>query len=285
MPSTSGGSNSGASPGSSQPGVTVSSSRSKGIPGLPGSSMPSTGSSGNTGTSFPNTGTGQPGALPGSNTPSSTGLPTSPGTGLPGDSSVFDTAQPGPGNGDVDFSESSPSSGQSPGQSGSEQTGNAPYSPSASSRNEQVAVLDGELDGSMGEYDGMILRERKYVLARGNEAGSEGDVEEFDRNLEYYDEGEEASGAPDAPENSSDQGNSDTGGLETGQGNGSGSSNSRGGPGSGEDGPYPPPEGIPSGNDDDVVARQMREAALFEPDAQLRKDLWEAYRKYKEDTR
>jgi len=133
----------------------------------------------------------------------------------------------------------------------------------------------------------MILRERKYVLARGNEAGSEGDVEDFDRSIEYYDEGDETGGAPNAPGNPVDDGSSDTGGFETdqGNGNGTGSTNSRSGPGSGEDGPFPPPEGIPSGNDDDVVARQIREAALFEPDPQLRKDLWEAYRKYKEDTR
>ena len=32
-----------------------------------------------------------------------------------------------------------------------------------------------------------------------------------------------------------------------------------------------PPEDIPSGRDDDVVARQLREAAMTEPDPELRK--------------
>jgi hypothetical protein len=44
---------------------------------------------------------------------------------------------------------------------------------------------------------------------------------------------------------------------------------------------YPPPKDIPSGNDDDVVARQLREAAMREPDPAVREKLWSEYRKYK----
>ena len=44
---------------------------------------------------------------------------------------------------------------------------------------------------------------------------------------------------------------------------------------------YPPPADIPSGNDDDVVARQLREAAMREPDPTIREKLWAEYRKYK----
>ena len=44
---------------------------------------------------------------------------------------------------------------------------------------------------------------------------------------------------------------------------------------------YPPPADIPSGNDDDVVARQLREAAMREPDPAIREKLWAEYRKYK----
>ena len=44
---------------------------------------------------------------------------------------------------------------------------------------------------------------------------------------------------------------------------------------------YPPPKDIPSGNDDDVVARQLREAAMREPDPAVREKLWDEYRKYK----
>ena len=41
------------------------------------------------------------------------------------------------------------------------------------------------------------------------------------------------------------------------------------------------PADIPSGNDDDVVARQIREAAMKEADPKLREKLWQEYRKYK----
>ena len=38
---------------------------------------------------------------------------------------------------------------------------------------------------------------------------------------------------------------------------------------------------IPSGNDDDVIARQLREAAEAETDPEVKEKLWEEYRKYK----
>lgn len=44
---------------------------------------------------------------------------------------------------------------------------------------------------------------------------------------------------------------------------------------------FPPPDDIPSGDDDDVVARQLREAAMREPDPEVRAKLWDEYRKYK----
>lgn len=44
---------------------------------------------------------------------------------------------------------------------------------------------------------------------------------------------------------------------------------------------YPAPPGMPDGANDDVVARQLREAAEKEADPELRTKLWEEYRKYK----
>ncbi|MFN2333192.1 MAG: hypothetical protein ABR550_02045 [Wenzhouxiangellaceae bacterium] len=46
---------------------------------------------------------------------------------------------------------------------------------------------------------------------------------------------------------------------------------------------YPPPADIPDGRDDDIVARQLREAAENEPDPELRERLWEEYRAYKNE--
>ena len=45
------------------------------------------------------------------------------------------------------------------------------------------------------------------------------------------------------------------------------------------------PPGIPDGRDDDIVARQIREAAERETDPALRRKLWDEYRKYKNATR
>lgn len=43
---------------------------------------------------------------------------------------------------------------------------------------------------------------------------------------------------------------------------------------------YDIPDDIPTGNDDDVVARQLREAATTESDPELREKLWDEYRTY-----
>jgi hypothetical protein len=43
---------------------------------------------------------------------------------------------------------------------------------------------------------------------------------------------------------------------------------------------FAPPSDIPNGRDDDVVARQLREAAMAESDPELREALWDEYRNY-----
>jgi hypothetical protein len=43
---------------------------------------------------------------------------------------------------------------------------------------------------------------------------------------------------------------------------------------------YAIPGDIPSGDDDNTVARQLREAAMREPDPDLREKLWDEYRRY-----
>jgi hypothetical protein len=57
-----------------------------------------------------------------------------------------------------------------------------------------------------------------------------------------------------------------------------------GGGTSGGSGPNTVPADIPDGRDDDIVARQLREAAMKETDPELRERLWEEYRQYKKST-
>jgi hypothetical protein len=57
-----------------------------------------------------------------------------------------------------------------------------------------------------------------------------------------------------------------------------------GGGAKGGSGPNTVPADIPDGSDDDIVARQLREAAMKETDPELRERLWEEYRQYKKST-
>jgi hypothetical protein len=41
------------------------------------------------------------------------------------------------------------------------------------------------------------------------------------------------------------------------------------------------PADVGDGADDDIVARQLREAAMTEEDPELREKLWDEYRRYK----
>ena len=41
---------------------------------------------------------------------------------------------------------------------------------------------------------------------------------------------------------------------------------------------------IPSGEDDDIIARRLRKAAESETDPELKEKLWKEYRDYKENT-
>ena len=41
------------------------------------------------------------------------------------------------------------------------------------------------------------------------------------------------------------------------------------------------PDDIPDATDDDIIARQLREAAMQETDPELKAKLWEEYQRYK----
>ena len=137
---------------------------------------------------------------------------------------------------------------------------------------EQIAGLDAELSAGLGEFDEMLLREQERVRAAAPMADAAGGG------------GGGADGAGmDAGEEGAD------GEFRTASEDGGDGSTSEGlgaGPGAQRQGGRPgtPPD-IPDGSDDDVVARQLREAAEKETDPELKKKLWEEYRKYKQGTR
>lgn len=147
--------------------------------------------------------------------------------------------------------------GRLPGNGGA---GTGPLTPA-----EQVAILDARLEAGAGDFDTMILEEQ--ARQRSARRASSDDVPASDS----------AGGAP-------------AGGREgpygeditvAGAGGGRGSVNTPGRSPPPNTARYPAPDDIPSGNDDDVVARQLREAAMREPDPAVREKLWDEYRKYK----
>lgn len=126
---------------------------------------------------------------------------------------------------------------------------------------------DGELDAALGELDGEILSERATILARRNESAGQRPTPA------------PASGAGDAGETPQ------AGGAEAERAEGE----RPGGPGRPVPRPTParmpnlpvPPD-VADARDDDVVCRQLREAALQEADAALREKLWDEYRRCRE---
>ncbi len=139
--------------------------------------------------------------------------------------------------------------------------GDGPLTPA-----EQIAILDAQLEQGAGEFDTMIMetQARQRAAARAQaatrqpkpiaSAGSSGRG-----NSPYEDDGE------------------DSGGYSTGGGMGGASAEGNVAQNTAK---YPAPADIPSGNNDDVVARQLREAAMREPDPAVRERLWDEYRNY-----
>jgi len=139
----------------------------------------------------------------------------------------------------------------------------------------EVEQLNRELNESLARFDGALLSERERNQARGEESGT----------------------ARAGGENVAVLDNAASGSAEPGYGSampartpgdvssGSGMSTADGG--SGRKGDYQHtassssvPADIRDGSDDDVVARQIREAAMKEQDPELREKLWDEYRKY-----
>lgn len=145
---------------------------------------------------------------------------------------------------------------------------------------EQIAVLDAELFFGLGEFDEMLLREQERVRAEAPVSDAAGGGGGGGAGAADLDEGAEGSAGPAG---------SDSADGSLGTVTGAGGDNSHGeGAGRGvqrQGGSQGAPPDIPDGSDDDVVARQLREAAEKETDPELKKKLWEEYRKYKQGTR
>lgn len=160
---------------------------------------------------------------------------------------------------------------------GGQTNGDDPFGDLAEGRGGQVmtaserrAALDERLNEGFAEFDGMILGERERVQAQADEAGS----------------GVMSGGGSGGNNDSVGQPGGPmviaSGPRTTGGGIVVPTANGRQGDfdNTAQQETFPVPDDIPNGNNDDVVARQLREAAMSEPDPELREKLWDEYRAY-----
>ena len=152
----------------------------------------------------------------------------------------------------------------------------------SSTTGEQVAALDGEFKESLEKFDGELLREQEILEKRREESaadragGSSGSM----GSSGGYGGSESTSGSSSSGESGSE--GSDAAAATEGGGAGSSKPQSAGGGDSvGDDSEGRVPSDVGDGSDDDIVARQLREAAMKEEDPELREKLWDEYRAYK----
>jgi hypothetical protein len=158
---------------------------------------------------------------------------------------------------------------------------------------DRIKALDRQFNESLAAFDEMLLRELRILQAAsarhmkglaeaaaqaGRQAGEKGREAAGEKGASA--EGAEGS-APDAAQGEkagagSDQAKTSGGGKP---GETAGASQEAGGWGSGGTGA--PPSAYTSSADDDIVARQLREAAEKETDPELKAKLWKEYEEYK----
>jgi hypothetical protein len=166
---------------------------------------------------------------------------------------------------------------------------------------EQTKGLVEQLHAALGKFDEELLQEQEKIKAQmprsdARGASGSGDAEgsavesaeeyagypadsEADQKGAESADGEEYDAASDAQVTEEDGQEID------GEGQRQTASSSAGTVGStGQNLPSSAPDDIPGGSDDDVVARQIREAAEKETDPELKEKLWEEYRRYKAGT-
>jgi hypothetical protein len=128
---------------------------------------------------------------------------------------------------------------------------------------ERIQVLDERLRKGYETFDGFILTERERAQNESNAAGS----------VAIGGDGAAGgAGSANQPQTMpSENGAASSGPLVASQPSSSARNSEE---------TFDAPDDIPSGRDDDVVARQIRELAMSEPDPELREAIWDEYRKY-----
>lgn len=133
--------------------------------------------------------------------------------------------------------------------------------------NRDVGELEDELEDTLGDFDKKILTARRTVLQPGRPQQTELPPGAGIPGSRESSEVPEASGDPELAESQPESG-ADSVGKSTGARDE-------------QQVAAVVPEDIGPGHNDDIVAQQLREAAMAETDPELREKLWEEYRRYK----
>jgi hypothetical protein len=198
------------------------------------------------------------------------------GSALPGDSgstgSTSGSASGSAGSGSAD--------GTARRRDGTAETGVPAQTPA-----ERRAQVDGKLDSTLGTFDEQIRREQQRTAeerdrrAADRAAGNAGSSGEGGGSAA----GGEGSGRSGDRDRSGDLRSEGVQGKSPGDPSGSGAN--AGGTALPQGGGGAAANPIPSGEDDDIVARRLRKAAEAETDPELKEKLWKEYRDYKENTK
>jgi hypothetical protein len=132
--------------------------------------------------------------------------------------------------------------------------------------------LDGQLDQELSKFDEALLADQQDLAMRREQAhagGGSGASGEDNWPAGYGEGGEESGARGSAGEDGERED-----GEAQGQRGGIARTSERRADGT-------PVKDIPDGRDDDIVARQLREAAERETDPELKAKLWQEYRDYK----
>jgi hypothetical protein len=145
----------------------------------------------------------------------------------------------------------------------------------AMTADERKRALARKLDESLNDFDSTLEDEQRRTAAErdartASAASTRGD--------EIGDEGRGSSGRSGDLRSERDRRQSTVAGGVRGAGGAVGGARDRGAVGAGSGAPD---RGIPSGDDDDIVARRLRRAAEQETDPELKEKLWQEYIEYK----
>ena len=160
------------------------------------------------------------------------------------------------------------------------------------SREEHIAGLDAELAAGLADFDELLLREQERVKAAASRSATGGGIGADGGGKAGSGHGADGERPPGSARQAGETVAADGSATVSAQPSTGGSADRGASPGAGggpvrspSRGATRQPPGIPDGSDDDVVARQLREAAEKENDPELQKRLWEEYRKYKQGIR